>query len=213
MDCVVFGIGGTFVAEVASVLSRLQWTVRAFVSNEPGDPNPCHLEPMRPQSDVADLTALPCVLGVALPKHRHAAHAAATAAGFSVFPPVVDPGATLGSEVRLGDGSFINAAVAIGARASLGPYSVINRSSSVGHHAEVGPYAFVGPGTTLCGHVLIGAGSVVGAGSVITPQTAVGRGSFVGAGSVIHGDVPPGCAAVGGRISSSVAPETGQILI
>ena len=46
MDCVVFGIGGGYVGEVVGILHRLDWKIRAFVSNEDGSPNPNNLTPL-----------------------------------------------------------------------------------------------------------------------------------------------------------------------
>ncbi len=46
VDCVVFGIGGSYVGEVVGILHRLDWTIRAFVSNEDGSLNPNNLKPL-----------------------------------------------------------------------------------------------------------------------------------------------------------------------
>lgn len=200
MECVVFAVGGSFVVDVVGVLHRLGWTVRAFVSNEDGCPNPNGLDPVvSDQLLPGGLVELPCVVGMGTPSHRRTAHDSARRAGFTRFPAVVDPSAVVTHDATVAEGAFVNAGVVVAARARLGPFSVINRSSSIGHGSGIGAFAFVGPGATVCGGVSLADDAFVGAGAILIPDSSVGVGAFVGAGSVILGDVPDHARAVGRR--------------
>ncbi len=194
----VFGIGGSYVGDVVGILHRLDWTIRTFVSNEDGCPNPNNLTPLVHVGRLSkELLEFPCVLGVSTPKHRRTAHESAQIAGFSSFPPVLDPTAVIAHDVTVDEGALVNAGVVVGAQAKLGSFSLINRSSSLGHGTAIGSFAVVGPGVTVCGDCRIASGAFVGAGAVLTPGSSVGADAFVGAGSVIRGEVPRGAKAVG----------------
>ena len=186
MECVVVGIGGDFVADVVAILQRLSWTVRTFVSNVDGDPNPQNVDPVVGSSDLSPgLLALPCVIGVVTPRHRQAATESARRLGFTAFPALVDPSAVVAHDATLGEGVILNAGAVIAARSEIRAFAVVNRLSSVGHHATVGEYGFIGPGVTVCGGAKIGNRAFIGAAATLLPGATVADRKTISAGSLV----------------------------
>jgi len=133
----------------------------------------------------------------------------------------VEPGAELGSGVRLGPGAVIHAGARIGAGASVGAGSVVHPGVVVGEGAvveelvvlgkrprlrpgssaasgeELGPLV-IGEGVTVCAGAVVYAGSRIAEAAIIGDQAqvreraAVGPGSVVGRGSCIDFDVRVG---------------------
>ena len=131
MDCVVFGVGGSYVFDVDETLRRLGWNVRAYLSNRPDVPDPEGLDPILSVHDlIEELTALPAVVAVATPPSRTQAVAEAKHAGFSLFPSVVDPTSVLARSVTVDDGAMVDAAVVIAPRVGLAGVATVNRGCS-----------------------------------------------------------------------------------
>lgn len=93
-------------------------------------------------------------------------HAVELAAGLNVMSGVL-----ISNEVRVGEGSLVNA------RATLH------------HNVVVGRYCEISPGAQLLGHVHVGDYSQVGAGAVVLPRVVIGQGATVGAGAVVTRNV------------------------
>jgi len=117
--------------------------------------------------------------------------------GLAPAPALVDPTSVVASSVRVGDGTFINAAAVIGAATMIGDGVLINRAASVGHHCIIGDFVSIGPGATLAGNIRVGEGTIIGAGAVILPDLRIGAGSIVSAGSVVRGHVPDNTLVAG----------------
>jgi len=110
---------------------------------------------------------------------------------------LIDPRATVASNVDLGPGVTINAHVVVGAEVSLDEFVQINRSSSVGHHTHLAAFVTLGPGVTVASSVTLEPGVFVGAGATILPRLTIGENATVGAGSVVIDDVQPFAVVVG----------------
>ena len=98
---------------------------------------------------------------------------------------------------HLGEGTYVNAAVAIGGATTIGAFAFINRGSSIGHHVEIADFVSIGPGATIAGSVRIGRGAVIGAGAVILPAVEIGRNAVVSAGAVVRDAVADHCLVAG----------------
>jgi sugar O-acyltransferase (sialic acid O-acetyltransferase NeuD family) len=107
------------------------------------------------------------------------------------------PSATIGSDVRIGEGVVITAGVRLTTHIVLGRHTHINVNCTVGHDVIVEDYATLYPGVHLGGGCMIGEGATLGTGCVILPNVRVGHGSVVGAGSVVVRDVAPDTTVVG----------------
>ncbi len=138
MRCVVFGIGSRYVHDVAETLSRLGWTVEAYVSNRTDSPLPEGLAPIFGVEALPDeLTGLPVILPLGTPGNRLEALKEARALGFTRFPAAVDPTATLADSVDVEDGVVINAGVVVAPRTRIAGFAVVNRATSIGHGAVI----------------------------------------------------------------------------
>ncbi|WP_347567914.1 acyltransferase [Arthrobacter sp. Y-9] len=106
-----------------------------------------------------------------------------------------------GSEVSIGDGSFINrevyfdhgAQITIGRNVAVGMRAMIVTSThSLGTSMHRAPRGSWKPEP-----ITIDDGSWVGAGSILLPGVTIGKGSVVAAGSVVTKDVPPNVLVAG----------------
>lgn len=198
MECVVYGVGTTYVYEVHETLRRLGWTVRAYVANLEGGYRPRDLDPLIDAIDLApELLGLGAVFAPVTPGHRQALERETRSKGFESFPVVIDPTTVVASSLRAGEGTFVNAAAMVGANTTLGRFTLLNRSVSVGHDVVVDDYASLGPACVLCGGVKVGRGSFIGAGAILNPEVSIGQNSVVGSGAVVTRDVPDNVIAMG----------------
>ena len=112
-------------------------------------------------------------------------------------PARIHPGATVGSGVRVGDGTVAMAGAVVNAGATLGRAVIVNTSAIVEHDCQVGDGAHISPAAVLCGGVQVGRLAWIGAGAVVLPGVTVGDCAVVGAGSVVTANVPAGATVVG----------------
>ena len=82
----------------------------------------------------------------------------ATEAGLTPAQALIDPTAVIPSSLRVGAGTFVNAAAVIGGATFVGSHVLINRAASIGHHSFIGDYVSIAPGVTLASNVRIGEG-------------------------------------------------------
>jgi sugar O-acyltransferase (sialic acid O-acetyltransferase NeuD family) len=199
---VIYACRTAYAAEVAEIVWRTGGQVVALVDNLPdgstvaGDDLP-DVEVILPAGLHDRLLALGCVVPQLTPGHRHTVAAEARRAGFTDFPPLIDPSAVVARTAELGEGTVVNAGAVVAAGARLGRFVHLNRSASVGHHNHIGDFASLGPGCVLAGQVTVGRGAFLGAGAVCAPQVTVGANALVGAGAVVVRPVPDGAVVVG----------------
>ena len=206
VECLVYGVGSTYVYEAHETLQRLGWTVRAYVANLEGGFRPDALEPVIDAVDLpAEWLGLGVVFPMVTPGHRQAVEREARRRGFESFPIVVDPTTVVASSVRAGEGTQVNAAAVIGANTTLGRFTLVNRSVSVGHDVVLDDYASLGPAAVLCGGVNVGRGAFVGAGAVLNPDVSIGENSVVGAGAGVTA-AGPGAAGVPAATAGAAEP-------
>lgn len=113
------------------------------------------------------------------------------------FATLVHPDASIGSNVHIGEGVFINAKAAIAPNARLDDFCSINRLAAVGHDTRVGKFSRLGPSVSLAGSVSIGDYCSICISATVIDYVDVGDWSVVGAGSVVLKDMPAGKVAVG----------------
>ncbi|MCE9623102.1 MAG: NeuD/PglB/VioB family sugar acetyltransferase [Actinomycetia bacterium] len=111
--------------------------------------------------------------------------------------PLVHPAATIGSDVRLGDGVIIAAGCRVTTHISLGRHVNLHVNSTIGHDVVIEDFGSVFPGAIVSGGVLIGRAATIGTGATVLPGITVGAGAMVGAGAVVTRDVPPNVTVVG----------------
>lgn len=103
---------------------------------------------------------------------------------------VVDPGAYVAEDARMGPGSFAGPFAIVDAGARLGRHVSLWPAAQVGHDCEAGDFVFVGRAGIVSGRCRLGEGVHVGPGAVILDGRAIGRFAVVGAGAVVTRDVP-----------------------
>ncbi len=114
----------------------------------------------------------------------------ATEAGFHPAEALCDPTAVLPRSLRVGSGTFINAAAVVGSATFIGAHSLINRAVSIGHHCMLGDFVSIGPGATLASNIRVGEGATIGVGATVVPNISIGQNAVVGAGSLVRKDIP-----------------------
>jgi sugar O-acyltransferase (sialic acid O-acetyltransferase NeuD family) len=110
---------------------------------------------------------------------------------------VVHPLASIGSDVRLDEGSVVAAGARLTTHISVGHHCYVGPNATIGHDAMLASYVTVLPGATVSGAVELQQGATVGTGANIRQGISVGEGAVVGAGAVVVDDVAPGLTVVG----------------
>ena len=100
-------------------------------------------------------------------------------------PVLLHPSSTVGSQVRLGEGSTIWAGARLTTHIQTGRHVHINQNATIGHDSTLADYATVHPQAAISGNVRLEAASTVGASATVLPGLEVGAGAIVGAGAVV----------------------------
>jgi sugar O-acyltransferase (sialic acid O-acetyltransferase NeuD family) len=197
MKIVLFGVRSPLVVDYEESCRRLGWEIAAAVSVS-GSPRLLNAADVLAENDpsVASLGA-PFITCAFSSERRRELAGMAVARGLEEAPALIDPHAVLPRSIRVGRGSFVNAAAVIGGASYIGDHVLVNRAVSLGHHSIVGDYVSIGPGATLASNIVIGDGAVIGAGAVIVPNIRIGENAVIGAGSLIRKDVGDGVFAAG----------------
>jgi acetyltransferase EpsM len=103
---------------------------------------------------------------------------------------LIDPGAAVADDVRIGAASIFSALATIGPESSIGAHCFIRSGVTVGHDNVLGDFVFVGANATLCGGCCIGSGAHIAPGASVREFVTVGRFAVVGLGAVVTKDVP-----------------------
>ncbi len=195
---VLFGVDSSFSADVCETLRRLGCSAAAGVLTGPPEWDMQGIEVLCEEGDIGSpLLALPVVVPWVTPSRHIDRAERAKRAGFSSFPSLVDPAAVVASNVRLGQGVFINAGAVIGAGVTIGDHAVINRAVSIGHHCKIAEFSSFGPGAVVASKCDIQRAVFVGAGAVVGPDVTIGSGSTLAVGSVVTRDVTAGVTVAG----------------
>lgn len=136
------------------------------------------------------------VIGIGTGNIRRMLDERLSAAGLTAAT-LVHPGATLGHDVHIGEGSIICAGVRATTNIRLGRHVHLNLNTTVGHDSTLESYVTVNPLVAISGHVTVGTESMLGTHSAILQNLVVGERSVVGAGSCVVKDVPSGVVVKG----------------
>ncbi len=198
MECILYGIGSSYLGDVLDSIDRLGWTVRGYVSNHPDTPRLDHLSPIALSDDIEPTwLAMPVVFPLITPGHRQRLEAETIARGFRVFATLIDPTAVISPRSSFAPGALINSGVLVGANTRAGRFTVLNRGASVGHNVVLDDFVTLGPGAIVCGGCRLQKGVFIGAGAIVTPDVTVGANCVIGAGAVVVKDVPGRSVVVG----------------
>lgn len=198
---VVVGAGG-FGREVLDVVDAInaqsatpEWNVVGFLDDQPSAQN---LDRMKARGiphlgGLADLDGLEpgvhYVVGVGSPRARAAIVSALDAAGFAAVS-LVHPTATMGFDVRLGEGTVVCAGVRITTNVSVGRHVHLNLNATVGHDSVIGDFVSANPLVAVSGDCVVETGALLGSGSVVLNGLTVGAFAVVGGSACVVRSVP-----------------------
>lgn len=123
---------------------------------------------------------------------------------------LVHPAASMGRDVRLGEGAIIAAGSRMTTHIALGRHVHVNMNCTIGHDTVIEDYATLFGGVVVGGGCLIGAGSTIGSGAIILPGVHVGEDAVVGAGATVVRDVAPGTIVVSPAARPSLRSPQGE---
>lgn len=132
--------------------------------------------------DTADSPSV--VIGIGYPQPRKSVVERLRQRNFT-YPTIVDPSATVGSDITLGAGVVIGAGAHLATATSIGDFVHIHRGAIIGHDVVIDDYAAINPGGIVAGNVTIGASALIGAGATILQGLEIGSEATVGAGAVV----------------------------
>lgn len=102
---------------------------------------------------------------------------------------LIDPDASIGSGVELGDGCVVMPAAVINCGTVIGDGTIVNTSSSIDHECVVGDYCHIAVGSRLAGAVCVVSNTFIGAGAVVRNNVNICGECVVGAGAVVVEDI------------------------
>ena len=192
MRLLVIGAGGH--AKVVIDAAEAAGHTIAGVVGTPSDVSEILGHPVVDSAD--DVAADGFVVAVGDNRTRAGIFAEYVAAGLK--PAVVaHPSLVLGSDVTIGEGTFVAPGVIVNTGARIGSNVILNTGCSVDHDVIIGDHAHVGPRVALCGGVQLGEGVLLGVGACAVPCATVGAWSVIGAGAAVVDDLPANSVCVG----------------
>jgi sugar O-acyltransferase (sialic acid O-acetyltransferase NeuD family) len=105
------------------------------------------------------------------------------------FATAIHPSATIGKEVKIGQGSAIMAGSIINPCCIIGEFCLINTKASLDHDSVMNDFSSLAPGVTTGGNVEIGASSAVGIGASIMHGVKIGTEVVIGGHSFVNKNV------------------------
>lgn len=97
----------------------------------------------------------------------------------------IHPNATIGIDVKIGEGSVIMAGAVINPGTVIGKHCIINTCSSIDHDNIIEDYVHVSPGTHIAGTVRVGEGTWICAGVTVINNVTIGNNNIIGAGATV----------------------------
>jgi sugar O-acyltransferase (sialic acid O-acetyltransferase NeuD family) len=102
------------------------------------------------------------------------------------FATAIHPSATIGKEVKIGQGSAIMAGAIINPCCIIGEFCLINTKASLDHDSVMNNFSSLAPGVTTGGNVEIGASSAIGIGASIMHGVKIGSEVVIGGQSFVN---------------------------
>lgn len=177
----ILGISG-FAKEVYSVLHTLNYDISrvGFIDKSQ--------ESLLQAGDIA-------FLGMGSPSIRSSCFS--TNESMCIFPQLIHPNSSIGKDVLIGSGTFIQSGAVITTQIEIGRGCLININSTIGHDSVIGDFTVVNPGATVSGNVVIGKAVLLGANATILENISIGDGAKIGAGAVVTRNVKDGETVIG----------------
>ena len=103
---------------------------------------------------------------------------------------LVHPAATVGPDLRAGEGLLVMAGARVTTNVTLGRQVHINTNATVGHDCVVGDHVSINPLAAISGECRLDEGVLIGTTAAVLQGRRVGRDATVGAGACVVRDVP-----------------------
>lgn len=113
------------------------------------------------------------------------------------FTTLVHPSATVGSGVKIGQGTVIMAGAIINPATNIGEHVIVNTGAIVEHDNSIGDYSSIMPGVTLGGEVTLDNFVTVAIGATVKHGVKIGSNTVVGAGATVLNNLPENIVAYG----------------
>ena len=136
------------------------------------------------------------VCAVSQPKIKPAVVESLRARG-ARFLTFVHPRATLGGNVRLGEGCIVCPGAVLTCDIEVGEHTTVNVNATIGHDARVGSFCLVSGHVDITGFCKVGDRVFLGSHATMIPRTVIGDGATVAAGAVVFSKVEPGVTVAG----------------
>jgi UDP-N-acetylbacillosamine N-acetyltransferase len=147
-------------------------------------------------SDLGRLGIRHAIVGIGANADR-AELAGLLAAAGATFVVAIDPGAHIGRDVTVGQGTVVMPGAVVNAGTTIGEHVIVNTSASVDHDCTVDSLVHVAPGVHAAGGCRFGEASHIGIGATIIEGIRIGKRAVIGAGAVVVDDVPDDTTVIG----------------
>ena len=135
-----------------------------------------------------------CAIGTPRDKQRYCALLDAKGARFATL---IHPTASVGHDVKIGDGSILGPFTQLSCDLRLGRHVAFGTHSNTAHDTSIGDFAQISGSCEIIGHASVEEGAFLGSHATLLPHARVGAWAYVGAGSVVLRRVAPGIKVFG----------------
>ena len=113
------------------------------------------------------------------------------------FATLIDPSASIGKTVQIGEGCIINENCELTVNINVGNFVYLNSDVCLGHDDNVGDYSILNPHVQVSGACSIGRGVTIGGMSFLAPKVKIGDYAVVAQGSIVYGRVKDNAHVMG----------------
>ena len=110
---------------------------------------------------------------------------------------LVGPEVVRAKGAACGTGAVLELGALLGPDSKIGDGVLVNKRVMITHDVEVGDYCVLSPYVFLSGGSKVGVGCSIGVGATVLPGISVAKGCVIGAGAVVTQDLPAFSLAVG----------------
>ena len=107
----------------------------------------------------------------------------------TIWLTLVDPSATIGNDVKIGEGSFIGQHSIVTEGVSIGKHTHLNIQCTVSHDTTCGDYMTMAPGARIMGGCSLGENVYIGAASAIRDKVKIANNITIGMGAMVVKDI------------------------
>lgn len=129
------------------------------------------------------------------------------------FITAVHPNASIGRNVRIGEGTVVMAGCCVNPDTVIGRHCIVNTHASLDHENLLQDFANVSPGVVTGGNVALDEFCFIGIGAQIIQKVTIGAHTIIGAGATVVKDIPEKVLAFGSPCRSIRTVSIGEKLV